>query len=74
VPSTGESTYLRADDDREAMMSRMQHEEGATAAEYAIMVGLIAAVIVTSVFLIGASTRQLFCDTARSYPGSTADC
>ena len=37
-----------------------REEEGATAAEYAIMVGLIAVVIVGAVQLVGTNTRDLF--------------
>ena len=37
-----------------------REEEGATAAEYAIMVGLIAIVIILAVQLVGTNTRSLF--------------
>ena len=38
----------------------VQEEEGATAVEYAIMVGLIAAVIVSAVTLLGTSVSSKF--------------
>ena len=37
-----------------------REEEGATAVEYAIMVGLIAIVIVIAVQLVGTNTNELF--------------
>ena len=37
-----------------------REEEGATAVEYAIMVGLIAVVIIAAVRLVGTSTNALF--------------
>ena len=37
-----------------------REEEGATAAEYAIMAGLIAVVIVAAVQLVGTNTNKLF--------------
>jgi len=41
-------------------MTRKQGDEGATAAEYALMVGLIAAVISVSVALFGQAVLGLF--------------
>ena len=37
-----------------------REEEGATAAEYAIMAGLIAVVVIVAVQLVGESTSNLF--------------
>ena len=42
------------------LLKRFFREEGATAAEYAIMVGLIAIVIIVAVQLIGTNTNALF--------------
>lgn len=44
-----------------------EQEIGATAVEYAIMAGLIAAVIVTAVQLIGSSVASMF-NTAAGWP------
>ncbi len=43
-----------------------RRQEGATAVEYALMVGLIAAILFTVVTLLGSSTRDLF---ASALPG-----
>ena len=42
------------------LLGRFLREEGATAAEYAIMVGLIAIVIILAVQLVGTNTNALF--------------
>ena len=42
------------------LMRFFKDEDGATAVEYAIMVGLIAAVIVVAVRLIGTNANQTF--------------
>ena len=39
---------------------RMREEKGATAVEYGLMVGLIAAVIITTVILLGGQLDALF--------------
>ena len=39
---------------------RMREEKGATAVEYGLMVGLIAAVIITTVMLLGTQLNALF--------------
>ena len=44
----------------ELMEKLLSEEEGATAVEYAIMVGLIAIVIVTAVQLVGTNLNSLF--------------
>ncbi len=41
-------------------LHRLPAERGATAAEYALMVGLIAVVIVVSVTIFGVNTSALF--------------
>lgn len=52
-------------------MARMQAitERGATAVEYGLLVGLIAAVIVTGVSLLGQSTIGLFQPVATFFAG-----
>ena len=40
-------------------------DEGATAVEYALLVGLIAVIIVSSVTLLGGSIDAMFADIAR---------
>jgi pilus assembly protein Flp/PilA len=39
---------------------RLKQEKGATAVEYGLMVGLIAAVIITTVILLGGQLNALF--------------
>ena len=39
---------------------RMQREKGATAVEYGLMVGLIAAVIIATVIILGGQLNTLF--------------
>ena len=39
---------------------RIREEKGATAVEYGLMVGLIAAVIITTVMLLGGQLLELF--------------
>lgn len=43
-----------------ARINSLRAEEGATAVEYGLMVGLIAAVIITAVALIGTNLDKLF--------------
>ena len=47
---------------------RAQEERGATAVEYAIMLALIAAVIVSAVALLGRATNANFTDFNSKYP------
>jgi pilus assembly protein Flp/PilA len=49
---------------RSDLAARFDHEEGATAVEYGLMVALIAAVIITAVALIGTNLETLFTDVA----------
>ena len=42
------------------MLQYLRNEKGATAVEYGIMVGLIAAVIITLVITIGGKTNNAF--------------
>ena len=44
----------------QARINSLRSEEGATAVEYGLMVGLIAAVIITAVALIGTNLDKLF--------------
>jgi pilus assembly protein Flp/PilA len=46
------------------LAARFDHEEGATAVEYGLMVALIAAVIITAVTLIGTNLTAVFNDVA----------
>ena len=49
--------------------NRLEREEGATAVEYGLMVGLIAVVIIAAVTLLGKQLRGLFESIAGSLPG-----
>ena len=49
-----------------------KEEDGATAVEYGLMVGLIAVVIIVAVTLLGTNLRGLFNSIAGSLPGGTA--
>jgi len=46
----------------------LSSEEGATAAEYAVMASLIAVVIIGAVTLLGLNTSNLFQNVADKYP------
>jgi len=46
-------------------------DEGATAVEYALLVGLIAVIIISSVTLLGGNISNLFTDVASKLSGST---
>jgi pilus assembly protein Flp/PilA len=48
---------------------RMREEKGATAVEYGLMVGLIAAVIITTVILLGGQLDALFVEITDALPG-----
>ena len=43
-----------------ATQARLEEQKGATAVEYGLMVGLIAAVIITTVILLGTQLDALF--------------
>jgi pilus assembly protein Flp/PilA len=45
---------------RDYAEDRLKQEKGATAVEYGLMVGLIAAVIITTVMLLGGQLDALF--------------
>ena len=45
---------------RDYAEDRLKQEKGATAVEYGLMVGLIAAVIITTVILLGGQLNTLF--------------
>jgi pilus assembly protein Flp/PilA len=53
---------------KSALMILILSEEGATAAEYAIMASLIAVVIIGAVSLLGLNTGSLFQFAADRYP------
>jgi pilus assembly protein Flp/PilA len=55
------------------LINFFKDEEGATAVEYGLMVALIAAVIVTSVYTLGQTLDKKFTDvdTAIKNPGPT---
>jgi pilus assembly protein Flp/PilA len=50
------------------LVNFIKDEEGATAVEYAIMAGLIAAVIITAVTILGENVDQTFTDIAGVLP------
>jgi pilus assembly protein Flp/PilA len=50
------------------LMSFIRDEEGATAVEYGIMVGLIAAVIILAVTAVGQNVRDTFQGVADTLP------
>jgi pilus assembly protein Flp/PilA len=50
----------------QARINSMQHEDGATAVEYGLMVSLIAVVIITAVALIGTNLSGMFTKVAGS--------
>jgi pilus assembly protein Flp/PilA len=51
---------------------RLKQEKGATAVEYGLMVGLIAAVIITTVILLGDQLNALFEQITDALTGATA--
>jgi pilus assembly protein Flp/PilA len=51
-----------------ASQARLREEKGATAVEYGLMVGLIAAVIITTVVLLGTQLNGLFTKITASLP------
>lgn len=53
------------------LMRFFKDEDGATAVEYAIMVGLIAAVIIVAVRNIGTSTNATFERVASAIPATS---
>jgi pilus assembly protein Flp/PilA len=48
--------------------ARLREEKGATAVEYGLMVGLIAAVIIATVVLLGAKLNTLFTSITNALP------
>jgi pilus assembly protein Flp/PilA len=56
-------------------MRRDRNEAGASAVEYGLLVGGIAAVVAAMVFFLGDNVSELFTDTCTSVSASTAaDC
>lgn len=53
--------------------SRHQDDEGATAVEYALLVGLIAVIIISSVTLLGGNIDSMFNDVATQLGGDTGE-
>jgi len=51
------------------LISFFKEEEGATALEYALMVGLIAVVIVGAVTILGTTARESFTQSATDIGG-----
>jgi pilus assembly protein Flp/PilA len=51
-----------------ASETRLREEKGATAVEYGLMVGLIAAVIITTVVLLGTQLNGLFTKITAALP------
>lgn len=51
--------------------ARAHSERGATAVEYGLMIALIAAVIITSVVFLGASTKGTFTCVGNALPKGT---
>ena len=51
----------------EKLLVFINDEDGATAAEYAIMISLIAFVIILAVTFLGAQTRELFCEAGEEF-------
>ena len=51
-----------------ASETRLREEKGATAVEYGLMVGLIAAVIIATVVLLGAKLNTLFTSITTALP------
>jgi pilus assembly protein Flp/PilA len=51
-----------------ATETRLREEKGATAVEYGLMVGLIAAVIITTVVLLGTQLNTLFTKITSALP------
>lgn len=45
-------------------------DRGATAVEYALLIGLVAAVISSAVALLGTNVNSLFEEAARSFPAA----
>jgi pilus assembly protein Flp/PilA len=52
------------------LIAFLKDEEGATAVEYAIMVALIAAVIITAVTTIGQRSNQAFTNVGNQLPAA----
>jgi pilus assembly protein Flp/PilA len=52
--------------------SRRANDEGATAVEYALLVGLIAVIIISSVTLLGGNIDAMFDDIANQLGGGSS--
>ena len=52
----------------EKLMNFLKDEEGATAVEYGIMVGLIAVVIIATVVILGNKLTNVFANVGASLP------
>jgi pilus assembly protein Flp/PilA len=50
-----------------------EDDEGATAVEYALLVGLIAVIIISSVTLLGGNIDAMFNDVANQLGGGTSE-
>lgn len=55
---------------RDYAEDRLKQEKGATAVEYGLMVGLIAAVIITTVILLGTQLKALFVEITGALGGA----
>ncbi|MEV6632389.1 Flp family type IVb pilin [Actinoplanes sp. NPDC051470] len=51
---------------------RADHDKGATAVEYALLVGLIAVIIISSVTLLGGNIDAMFDDIANQLSGDSS--
>jgi pilus assembly protein Flp/PilA len=60
VSKTGEKTMLKIQMFIHKLLNPLANKEGATAVEYGLMVALIAAVIITSVALVGTNLDKLY--------------
>ncbi|MGH9121437.1 MAG: Flp family type IVb pilin [Acidimicrobiales bacterium] len=56
------------------LTSRMSSERGAAAVEYGLLVGLIAAVIVVAVALLGTDLNNIFGTTTKNICGTGTTC
>jgi pilus assembly protein Flp/PilA len=65
-------TLLLREMARRWMPSDEMSDEGATAVEYALLVGLIAVIIISSVTLLGGNIDAMFNDIANQLGGSSS--
>lgn len=54
-----------------ALQTRSRKQEGASAVEYGLILGLIAVVIIATMALIGTDLRELFIDVEQAIPTGT---